>query len=41
LAGVCYGLEAIPAAWLEALPRRAELDELFERFLLVCAAQAP
>jgi ADP-ribosylglycohydrolase len=32
LAGIAYGLNAIPAAWREALPRGAELDSLFERF---------
>jgi ADP-ribosylglycohydrolase len=32
LAGVLYGLEAIPEDWLAALPRQAELHGLFECF---------
>ena len=33
LAGVCHGLGSIPDAWLEALPRQAELKGLFDLFV--------
>ncbi|OAI57356.1 hypothetical protein AYO49_02220 [Verrucomicrobiaceae bacterium SCGC AG-212-N21] len=33
LAGVCYGLEAIPQEWIAALPRQQELRALFDRFV--------
>ncbi|MEN3944062.1 ADP-ribosylglycohydrolase family protein [Prosthecobacter sp. SYSU 5D2] len=32
LAGIYYGLEAIPQEWLEVLPRQGDLRGLFERF---------
>lgn len=32
LAGVLYGLDAIPAEWCQALPRQQDLKELFARF---------
>jgi ADP-ribosylglycohydrolase len=32
LAGVCYGLLAIPSRWLDVIARRSELGELFETF---------
>lgn len=32
LAGVVYGLEAIPQEWLTTLPRQNDLHQLFERF---------
>jgi ADP-ribosyl-[dinitrogen reductase] hydrolase len=34
LAGVCYGLEAIPAEWRRALARAAEVETLFERLVV-------
>jgi ADP-ribosylglycohydrolase len=37
LAGVHYGLSAIPDKWKNALPRRSELDRLFERFSYITA----
>jgi len=33
LAGVQYGLNAIPMKWLQALPRREEVDALFNGFV--------
>ena len=36
LAGLLYGLDAIPAEWLAALPRNAEVSELFTNFLASC-----
>lgn len=33
LAGVCYGIEAIPTGWLKALPRGEALRDLFERLV--------
>ena len=33
LAGVLYGLEAIPSEWISALPRKDDLRGLFDRFL--------
>ncbi|RYD36812.1 MAG: ADP-ribosylglycohydrolase family protein [Verrucomicrobiaceae bacterium] len=33
LAGVLYGLEAIPSEWISALPRQDDLRGLFDRFL--------
>lgn len=32
LAGVVYGIEAIPQEWLTVLPRQKELQHLFDRF---------
>lgn len=32
LAGIVYGIDAIPAEWRTALPRQNDLHELFERF---------
>lgn len=32
LAGVCYGVKAIPEKWIRALPRHNEVDMLFNRF---------
>jgi ADP-ribosylglycohydrolase len=37
LAGVAYGRGAIPHDWLVHLPRRAELDRLFQQFDDLCA----
>ncbi len=37
LAGVCYGLDAIPGEWVEVIPRREEIGELFTRFAGICA----
>jgi ADP-ribosylglycohydrolase len=37
LAGVHFGLSAIPDKWKNALPRRSELDRLFERFSYITA----
>lgn len=33
LAGITCGHDAIPVAWLKALPRQADLQRLFDRFL--------
>lgn len=33
LAGVLYGMDAIPTEWLKALPRKSDLESLFKRFL--------
>jgi len=33
LAGIHYGLDSIPADWLQALPRQKDLHELFTRFV--------
>ena len=33
LAGVCYGITAIPAEWLAVLARREEVAALFEKFV--------
>jgi ADP-ribosylglycohydrolase len=41
LAGAFYGIDAIPAEWLAALPRRAEVDALLERFSHVCKSRSP
>ncbi len=38
LAGVCYGLEAVPEEWRKAMARADELETLFEQFVL-CATQ--
>lgn len=35
LAGVFYGIEAIPTEWLKTLPRQIALRDLFERFASV------
>lgn len=32
LAGVCYGMEAIPTAWIDILVRQAEIEKLLARF---------
>jgi ADP-ribosyl-[dinitrogen reductase] hydrolase len=32
LAGVCYGIEAIPPEWIAALPRQDDLRSLFQAF---------
>lgn len=36
LAGVLYGMDQIPAEWIGALPRREDLDRLFNQFADVC-----
>ena len=36
LAGVFYGLNSIPSAWVNALARTDDLECLFEKFLAVC-----
>lgn len=41
LAGVLYGVESIPAEWLAALPRAAELRELFDAYLLATLSLNP
>jgi ADP-ribosylglycohydrolase len=33
LAGVFYGMDAIPADWIAAMPRQADLTKLFQAFL--------
>ncbi len=33
LAGLCFGVDSIPAAWREAIARRAEVEALLERFV--------
>jgi len=33
LAGVCYGLDAIPSTWKEVLARHDDVESLFARFL--------
>jgi ADP-ribosyl-[dinitrogen reductase] hydrolase len=38
LAGAIYGLESIPAPWLEALPRRSDVEGLLDRFVPACRA---
>ncbi|MBI5766481.1 MAG: ADP-ribosylglycohydrolase family protein [Verrucomicrobia bacterium] len=40
LAGLVYGWDAIPAGWIEALPRRADVEELITRFSATCGAPA-
>lgn len=37
LAGVAYGVRSIPPDWLGHLPRKAELDCLFEQFSDLCS----
>jgi len=32
LAGIYYGLESIPQEWIDAIARKDEIRELFERF---------
>ena len=32
LAGIYYGLESIPQEWIDAIARKDEISELFERF---------
>jgi ADP-ribosyl-[dinitrogen reductase] hydrolase len=36
LAGVLYGVDKIPPEWIGALPRRQDLDRLFNKFTDVC-----
>jgi len=36
LAGLVHGLDAVPSDWLDAIPRHAELDSLFQLFLPLC-----
>jgi ADP-ribosyl-[dinitrogen reductase] hydrolase len=38
LAGVAYGVNSIPAQWIDALPRKPEVADLFERF---CTYRTP
>lgn len=38
MAGWLHGVEAIPTAWIDALPRRSELDTLAKRFAERCIA---
>ncbi len=38
MAGWLHGVEAIPRTWLDALPRRSELDTLAQRFAERCIA---
>ncbi len=33
LAGVCWGLKAIPGEWIDQLARTGEIDRLFQRFV--------
>ena len=37
LAGVLYGVNQIPSEWISSLPRRQELEELFDKFVDLCA----
>lgn len=39
LAGVHYGLSAIPAKWRKALARHDEIDTLFSKFVDICDAR--
>ena len=32
LAGLCYGFEAIPSKWVNAVARKGDIEELVERF---------
>lgn len=36
LAGILYGFNGIPSEWIGALPRRQDLDCLFDKFIDVC-----
>jgi ADP-ribosyl-[dinitrogen reductase] hydrolase len=36
LAGILYGVNQIPSEWINALPRRQDLDRLFGEFVDVC-----
>ncbi|SFQ49454.1 ADP-ribosylglycohydrolase family protein [Hymenobacter arizonensis] len=36
LAGLCYGEEAIPAAWLQVLARRVDIEDLAQRAAISC-----
>lgn len=38
LAGAVFGLESIPAPWLETLPRRSDVEALLDRFVPACRA---
>lgn len=38
LAGVHYGFSALPPAWIDRLPRRVDLYNLFDRFKRACSA---
>ncbi len=40
LAGVAYGLQSIPAEWIQQLARHQELDQLFNEFTRLCRHQA-
>jgi len=40
LAGLVYGIDAIPTEWLNALPRRNDVDQLFQRFVAKVAVNA-
>jgi ADP-ribosylglycohydrolase len=35
LAGLYYGLEAIPSRWREAMARKQEVNDLFARFVAI------
>lgn len=37
LAGVLHGYDAIPREWIDAIPRRAEIESLLARFIPACA----
>ncbi|HEX8326599.1 MAG TPA: ADP-ribosylglycohydrolase family protein [Hymenobacter sp.] len=37
LAGICYGEKAIPAAWLDVLVRRTDIEHLAHRMAQACA----
>ncbi|MFN7561450.1 MAG: ADP-ribosylglycohydrolase family protein, partial [Prosthecobacter sp.] len=41
LAGIHYGFDAIPADWLQALPRQKDLHDLFTRFLQNTQTETP
>ena len=41
LAGIAYGKHSLPPDWVEALPRKMEVESLFERFATVCQHDFP
>jgi ADP-ribosylglycohydrolase len=36
LAGICYGLDAIPPEWIETIPRREEIESVFRKLAALC-----
>ncbi len=36
LAGAAYGISSVPPEWIDALPRRQEVEQLFRQFVDAC-----